>query len=123
MWQALRAAGIRIDASWIDAEFNATGEEPHADQWARHSERCLREAANSDICLLYCESGEQHFGSLLECGSALGNGKRVYAVTPHAWPFLRHHPRVRNFASLAGAIEAIKSSVLKIFASLFALLR
>jgi hypothetical protein len=27
-WAALRAAGIPIHASWVDAPFNRTGEEP-----------------------------------------------------------------------------------------------
>jgi hypothetical protein len=61
--------------------------------------------------LLYVGAGdERHFGSLIEAGAALGAGKWVYLVSPHEWPFLRHHPRVRSFDSSADAIEAIMAA-------------
>jgi hypothetical protein len=48
------------------------------------------------------------FGSLLEAGAALGAGKRVYLVSPHDWPFLRHHPRVKSFPDLAAAVTELR---------------
>jgi hypothetical protein len=47
-WQALRAAGLPVVCSWIDAEFNHTCEEPTKDAWCRHCDQCLREAAFAD---------------------------------------------------------------------------
>ena len=105
-WQALRAAGVPIVASWIDAEFNHTGNEPTADEWAEHWERCCREAAEADIVLMFACAEERQNGALLEVGSALGAGKRVYIVSPHSWSW-KHHPRVRVFDTLEAAITAI----------------
>src|SRR5262249_1939433 len=34
-WRAMRAAGLHIEAGWIDAEFNSTGDEPSAAEWPR----------------------------------------------------------------------------------------
>jgi hypothetical protein len=41
-WQALRAAGVPIAASWIDAEFNHDKSEPTPDEWTAHWERCCK---------------------------------------------------------------------------------
>jgi hypothetical protein len=71
----------------------------------------LLEAASCDILLLVMQPGENHFGSLLECGAALGAGKTIFLVSPHTKPFLRNHPRVRSFATLAEAITAIMARV------------
>jgi hypothetical protein len=46
--------------------------------------------------------------SLLECGAALGAGKQVFCVAPHAsWPFLKNHPRVRAFSTIEDAIVSL----------------
>ena len=71
-WAALRAAGIPIQASWIDAEFNRTGEEPTGDHWARHWELCCREASQADVTLMYAAEDERQMGALVEIGCALG---------------------------------------------------
>jgi hypothetical protein len=83
--------------------------EPSDDDYREHAEICLREAAEADIVLLYVPPDEERrqFGSLLECGSALGAGKWVYLVSPHPWPFLRNHPHCRSFDTLADAISAL----------------
>jgi hypothetical protein len=52
---------------------------------------------------------ERQNGALLEVGSALGAGKRVYLVSPHNWSW-KHHPRVRTFATLEAAITAIMAA-------------
>jgi hypothetical protein len=62
---------------------------------------------DADVLLLYYQSTEKQFGSLLECGAALGAGKWVYLVTDIALPFLSNHPKVRTFTSLANAIAAL----------------
>jgi hypothetical protein len=109
-WQfvaALSAAGAPICCSWPAWTPNRTDSEAADHEWAEHSERCLREAAESDVLVLYAEEPEQHFGALLECGAALGAGKQVFLVSPHPWPFLRNHPRVRSFDSIAEAVRSI----------------
>jgi hypothetical protein len=111
-WQfvsALGAAGAPICCTWPAWTPNRTDTEPTDDDWADHSERCLREAAECDVLVLYAEEPEQHFGALLECGSALGAGKWVFLVSPHPWPFLRNHPRCRSFENLAEAVRAVCS--------------
>jgi hypothetical protein len=109
-WAALRAAGVNIAASWPWWERNADGLEPSTIEWCDHSARCISEAADADILLLYAREDEQQFGALLECGSALGAGKQVYLVADRPWPFLRNHPRVRSFRTLEDAIAAIMAA-------------
>jgi hypothetical protein len=48
-------------------------------------------------------------GALIEVGSALGAGKRVYLVSPHDWSW-KHHPRVRVFDTLEAAVTAIMAA-------------
>jgi hypothetical protein len=98
-WQALRAAGVPIVASWIDASFNRDGSEPTPDGWRQHWEKCIREASAADITLAYCRSDENQNGALLEIGSALAAGRWVYLVSDHDWSW-RHYPRVRSFNTL-----------------------
>jgi hypothetical protein len=106
MWAALREAGIPIYASWIDAPFNRDGSELNSAQWSHHWEKCVAEAAAADVLLLYATQDERQCGALVELGSALAAGKRVFLVSPHTWSF-EHHPNVRRFDSLADAVAAI----------------
>ena len=83
-WQfvaALAAAGAPISCSWPSWLPNRTDGEPTSSDWAEHSERCLKEAAECDVLLLFAERREQHFGALLECGAALGAGKWVFLIS------------------------------------------
>jgi hypothetical protein len=109
MWQRLaKTEGLNLRASWPSWPLNSEDtREPTGAEWCEHSARCLREAAAADVALLYAEPGEQHFGALLECGSALGAGRDVYLVAPHDWPFLRFHPRVTSFPTLREALDTI----------------
>jgi hypothetical protein len=105
---ALNAGGFPLASSWHSWPFNRNAQEPERADWREHSERCLREAAGADVCVLYApDATDMHFGSLLEAGAALGAGKRVYLVSPHDWPFLRNHPRVRSFPNLAAAVTEL----------------
>jgi hypothetical protein len=106
MWKALTAAGVPIRASWLDAPFNTTGEEPLPESWATHWSRCCDEAAAADIVLFYAKADEYQMGALIEAGAALGAGKQVWCISPHRWSF-RHHPRCRNFESLDQAIAEL----------------
>ena len=109
-WGALRAAGVPIVASWIDAPFNHTGEEPSEDAWSLHWQKCVREAAECDILLLYGGPDERQLGSLIEAGAALAHNKRVFVVAPTAHFSFANHPRCRVFNTLADAIEAIMAA-------------
>jgi hypothetical protein len=105
-WQALRAAGLDIVASWIDAPFNHTDDDLDPDGWRFHWDTCAREAASADITLLFAQNGENQMGALIEAGCCLGAGKELWVVTAHDWSFL-HHPRCRRFATLADAVSAL----------------
>jgi hypothetical protein len=59
---------------------------------------------------IYFTHGRQ-FRALLEAGACLGNGGQLYLVSPHDWPFLRHHPRCRSFKTLADALAAILAAM------------
>src|SRR5262245_34115372 len=66
-WRSLRAAGIPIEASWIDAPFNrANSEPPTSEQWSRHWRQCIDEASNADVCLFVDLPGENQCGALVE---------------------------------------------------------
>ena len=105
-WQALEAAGVNVQAPWIHAAFNATGEEPTEQGWAQHWDECLRAAAACDVCLLYAEADTQQRGALVELGAALAHGKRAYIVSPHPWSW-KYHPQVTVFETLGKAVRAI----------------
>jgi hypothetical protein len=47
-------------------------------EWAEHWQRCCREAAEADIALMVACAEERQMGALVEVGSALGAGKRVF---------------------------------------------
>jgi hypothetical protein len=109
-WKALRAAGVPLTACWLDWEGNENGAVPSPEAWSEHWDGCISGAASADIVLLFMQAGERHMGSLLEVGSALSAGKRVYAVLPSSEGLsFRFHPAVTVFASLPDAIEAIRA--------------
>ena len=103
-WCALRAAGIPIHPSWIDAPFNHTGGEPP--DWTLHWQLCTEEAAAADVVLMYAREDENQNGALIEVGAALAAGRRVFVVSPHDWSWM-HHSNVRRFTTLEDAITAI----------------
>lgn len=78
MWLALRAAGWPIVSSWID-ESGAGETDDFGELWAR-IEAEIRSASG---LILYAETEDLPLkGALIECGMALGMGKRVAAVLP-----------------------------------------
>jgi hypothetical protein len=105
-WSALRAAGVPISASWLDWSHNHDKTEPSPAEWLEHWQRCIREASEADIVLLFAGASENQNGALLEAGAALAAGRQVFLVSPHARSW-KHHPRVRVFATLEAAVTAI----------------
>jgi hypothetical protein len=105
----LVAAGVPLTSDWWSWGPNNERTEPTPEQWRTHSERCLSQAASSDIVLLYYESTARQFGSLLEAGACLGAGGYCYLVSDVPLPFLEHHPHTRRFPDLASAIRSICS--------------
>jgi hypothetical protein len=81
-WQGLRAAGLPIATPcWIDAEFNATGEDLDHAGWASHWSECISLAASCELTLFLALPGEQHAGAVCEVGAALSAGRQVFAVS------------------------------------------
>jgi hypothetical protein len=104
---ALGAAGLSLCGTWPFWRYNREPDEPSPDAWRAHADTCIDQASTCDLLILYvADEKEQHLGALLECGAALGNGKPVFLVSPHPWPFIRHNPLVRSFASLHDAVLA-----------------
>jgi hypothetical protein len=84
-WQALRAAGLDICATWIDWPHNHDGTEPTPADWSIHWQKCCHQAATCDVFLLHALPDETQRGALLELGVALGAGKKVFLVTSFNW--------------------------------------
>jgi hypothetical protein len=107
--QALRAAGIPIEADWIDSPLNFPGgDKPTPDQWSRHWRACIDQAAAADITLFVANEGETQCGALCEIGAALAAGRQVFVVSDYDWS-IAHHPTCRTFPDLSAAIRAIKA--------------
>jgi hypothetical protein len=105
-WQALRAAGLDIQASWVDWPPNQDCSEPSADEWRDHWKGCIVEATKADVILVFAQADERQNGALIELGVGLASGAMVYVVSDSAWS-VSHHPRARNFRTLADAVTAI----------------
>jgi hypothetical protein len=104
---ALATQGVEIVSTWIDWPRNRDDVEPTANEWREHAKACIDDAVRADILLLYCADDERQFGSLLECGAALGADRQVFVVSPFPWPFLKQHRQVRCFATIEAAVTAI----------------
>lgn len=99
-WKELRAQGCRIVSTWID-ECGA-GE---TDDFSDLFDRCIREASQADVLILYREEGEILKGALIEAGAALAAGKPVHAVGCGEFNFVRH-PLVTQYPTLEKALRA-----------------
>ena len=74
-WQTLRAAGYNVISTWIDEA--GEGETLDVPDLAR---RCIKEAAEADVFILFCRDTETLKGAFLEAGAALAAGKLVISV-------------------------------------------
>ena len=75
MWRELRSLGWPINSTWIDE--SGEGESSSLSDLAS---RCINEAAEADVLLLYCEPGEVQKGAMVEVGAALASGTPVASV-------------------------------------------
>lgn len=99
-WKRLRAQGARLTSTWIDE--CGPGE---TKDFSELYERCIREAAEADVLILYREDGEILKGALIEAGAALLAGVPVHAVGCEDFNFSMH-PLMTNHADLASALIA-----------------
>jgi hypothetical protein len=72
----------------------------------RHWSHCVEESSVADVCLFVDLPGENQCGSLIEMGSALASGRRVFLVSDNWWS-IQNHPNVRKFRRLEDAIAAL----------------
>ena len=104
MWRRLRSEGWPIISTWIDeAESGQTADR------AELATRCIREASEAHITVVYGEQGEQLKGALIEMGAAMANGHPVVLVGECLSPtsvFLEH-PEIWPCVSIEAAAIAI----------------
>ena len=74
-WRGLRKRGHNIISTWIDES-----EEGETSDFEDLAERCISEASEADITIIYCEEGEFLKGALLEARAALWAGKILRQV-------------------------------------------
>jgi hypothetical protein len=103
LWLALRDQGHRVISTWIDE----AGED-ESDDYGDLAYRCILEARNADMTLLYCEPGDILKGALIEAGAALAAGKEVRCVgtCDSLSRVFNEHPLWRSFDSFEAALVA-----------------
>jgi hypothetical protein len=74
-WKIIRGSGVPINSTWIDEA--GTGE---SQDLSDLGSRCIKEAAEADVLILYGEPGEKLKGALIEMGAALAHGRTVFVV-------------------------------------------
>lgn len=103
-WRNLRdVIGVDVISTWID-EAGPGETTSFEDLWLR----CVGEASEADVLLLYMEPGEILKGALVEAGAALASGKTVYAVGLPSGMSFRAHPSVLEFSSLVDAVAMLQ---------------
>jgi hypothetical protein len=101
---AIEQAGLNLHSDWHTHNLSMENESP--DTCRVHSERCIKQASESSVCLLVLDG--ENFGSLLECGAVLNNARGyAYVVGTNVPNFLKYHPRVRTFTSLSLAVQSL----------------
>lgn len=78
MWRGLRDAGWPIISSWID-EAGEGETEDFGELWSR----IVKEISDADVLILYAQQDDFPLkGALLECGIAMGLGKKIIVCLP-----------------------------------------
>lgn len=88
-WRELRAKGYDIISTWIDEA--GPGESVDLVSLAM---RCIREPAQANFFILYCQPGEHLKFALAELGAALSAGTDVLVIgnCTSISPTMMHHP-------------------------------
>ena len=108
-WRKLRANGVNVAASWIDAG-DIHQPESYRELWTS----CIAEVCSADLLIVYCEPGETLKGCLVEIGAALASDVPVYCVgrctsvvaDEISDASFHHHPLWRWASSIDEAIES-----------------
>ncbi|MCK5611297.1 hypothetical protein KAR91_56025 [Candidatus Pacearchaeota archaeon] len=107
MWVKYRNEGHNIISTWMDEVIAARSKNSKDPMYLSNlSLTCIKEAAEADFTVLFCERGENHKGSLIEIGAALGAGKgvRLVGACSSMRHIFHHHPNWREFSSIEGAL-------------------
>lgn len=104
-WRVLRdTVGEPIISTWIDEA--GEGESGDlADLWRR----CIAEASNAEILILYREPGEVLKGGWVELGAALACGVRVFAIGVEEFTVAKH-AGIEHFPDMKSAIAAARAA-------------
>ena len=109
MWVEYRDQGHNIISTWMDEVISMRSVNTRSLRYLRNlSTSCIKEAAEADVTVLYCERGENHKGSLLEIGSALGAGGEIRVVgrCKSMRHIFHYHPNWREFSTIEAALTA-----------------
>lgn len=98
-WKAFRDAGHPIISTWIDECGEGQTADFH-DLW----QRCVTEAAQAAVTIVYHEEGETLKGALLEAGAALSHGRRIIVVGDPPGTWVKHR-NVSRTATIEQAFD------------------
>jgi hypothetical protein len=103
-WRFLRdALGEPIISTWID-EAGEGETSDHDDLWRR----CITEASNCRLLIVYREADEVLKGAWVELGCALTKGVPVYAVGLESYTISKYRG-ITHFATMKEAIAASRA--------------
>lgn len=95
MWRQYKAAGAPINSSWIyEAEPGQT--KSFTDLW----KRCVDEAGDALVLIVYAEDGDVLKGAFVEMGVALATGATVLAVGLPDTLSVLAHPLVEKHSTV-----------------------
>lgn len=105
-WIDLRNKGLEISSTWIDQA--GIGESTNLSDLAF---RCIRESAEANWLILYCEEGDFLKGALMEVGAALASDVPVLCVgkCQSISATFQKHPLWFDVASMDDAIKHIRA--------------
>lgn len=98
-WKRLRAQGLPINSTWID-EAGPGESKSLTDLWVR----CIREASEAKVLIVYSRHNEVLKGAFVEIGAALASKVPVLAVGLPPGLSVLNHPLVEVHKDLSHAI-------------------
>lgn len=100
-WLALKNKGIPIISTWIN-EYEKGATSDFSDLWIR----CINEAKECDVLIVYREQSEILKGAWVEVGAALSNNKKVYAIGCSEFS-IKYHPMFFECPSIEEALKVL----------------